>query len=590
MSIHAKARPEEIIILAAVGAAVALAVTSPLTYGVATYLPGGAGTWLDSFRSLLLWASAIAGAGTGAWYAARQERDTHLKGARYYDSPAEAAGPLQAQERAQFSAAQRRGEVHGITIGGVELARSRETSHLYVVGLTGGGKTVLLNSIIDQALSRGDRLIVHDVKGDLAQRSFDPAKCVMLGPWDARAVIWNAAADIDSPAQADEFAAAVTGAKTARGEDRHWLDQAASLLSGLIRSYLREGKTWTWADLREALAGDPVALVRRAAYGEPLVRQAFASAFPEVGSEAKAHITKHGESVLATLSDSVKKWMLAYCAVDAQDIDRGRFSLVRWLLGQDHSDVRMVFLNYDRRYSVACEQLFGAMIATVAATIASPVVPEASPDQPALTWCVFDEFPQLGSTALHEATAIAELGRSRGVRVVLALQDEAQLAARVGSERAAPILAQQVTRIYLRSSPQTAEAVCRRIGMRQVDRIETIAQNGSIAGKTKRAVNEAVILPSALMGLRVRAPEKPNGVEMIVHINDVLGKLVQPFPTERTTGAPAYAESDTWKWGGLPDDGAGLGPEPEHSPGSCHEGCPAVLPFDYENDQERHEC
>lgn len=43
-------------------------------------------------------------------------------------------------------------------------ARVREVGHFYAAGLPTAGKTVLLATVIDQALARGDRLVVRDPK------------------------------------------------------------------------------------------------------------------------------------------------------------------------------------------------------------------------------------------------------------------------------------------------------------------------------------------------------------------------------------------------------------------------------------------
>lgn len=536
--IYVTPRVEEILILSALGAAIGLALASPFASSANGHLTIAGGI------------TAALGAGVGAWLALRQERDSHLKGARYYPDPVEALRVLQRQERARFSAAQKAGQVHGMSVGGLELSRKTETEHLFDVGITGSGKTAGLCAWIDQMIARGDRVVIHDIKGDLAARYFRPETCVMLGPWDARAAIWDAASDIDSPPRADEIAAAVCGVKSAQGPDAHWARSAANVLRGLIKSYMREGRVWTWADLRDALAGDPVALVQRAAAGEPLVRTQFPSAFGDGGGEdgeKGPYVSKEGASILSTLAAKAG-WLLAYAAVDAKDKNRERFSIQRWLMGVEHTDKHVVFLNYSALYAGVCEQLFGALVATIKSTVSSPLMPEVDPDSPAI-WCVFDEYPQMGAEALVETQVIAELGRSRGVRVVVALQDETQLAAKLGQVQAAPILAQQATRVYLRTSPQTTEQVCKRAGTHQVDRIETTGSNGAVQGKTKHAVEEQVLRPDALTGLHVT----PDGVEMILHTGDVLGKLVQPFPERRPSIAPAYVESATWRRGSLPD-------------------------------------
>ena len=42
------------------------------------------------------------------------------------------------------------------------------------------------------------------------------------------------------------------------------------------------------------------------------------------------------------------------------------------------------------------------------------------------------------------------------------------------------------------------------------------------------------------------------GVELVIHIEDTLGKLVQSFPEARSAGAARLIESATWRNGSLP--------------------------------------
>jgi len=164
------------------------------------------------------------------------------------------------------------------------------------------------------------------------------------------------------------------------------------------------------------------------------------------------------------------------------------------------------------------------------------------------------------------------------------LQDESQLSAKVGGEKAAPMLAMQSTRIYMRSSDKTAEAVCKRVGEREVMRINSTAESGAVQGKTKQVVRDPVIHPGELMGLRVRRQEPPVGVELVMHIEDTLGRLVQPFAEARSAGAARLIESATWRNGSLPAAAPAL-----VQPAS--EGSNAGLPsgFDDEGDEAESE-
>lgn len=555
MAVHIKSRVEETAILAVLGAAVAVTLVSVLATGATGYLPSTAVGWGSKVQAILLWFAIGTGLVVGGWRGLVQERDTHLRGARYYPDSPEAEPVLQRMQRDLMSADQVHRRIHGIYIAGVELARRTEVAHVYIEGLTGGGKTILIECFIDQLLARGDRVVIFDPKGDLAARYFNPRTGVMLGVWDQRAAVWDARADLSEVALVDQFARAVLGVDTATGESKEWREAAAVLLAGIIRSYMANGKAWTWADLGEALRADPVALIQRAAQGDPLIRHDFSSVFPAAGDTDHApHIGKHEGSVIWVLSTSIR-WLAAYAQVDANDVTRERFSLKRWLLRQAHQDKQIVFLNYSSIYSTAAEQLFGAILSSMAAVVASPEMPEQSSDAPH-TWFVLDEFPQAGTTAFRAVQRLSEMGRSRGCAVVLAIQHEKAIAEKLGEAGAAAVLEQQVTRIYMKTGPQTAEAISRRIGEREVDRIETTAQNGAIWGKNKRTLKEQVILPGELMGLTAKIKGGNRGAQLILHSGDVLGKLTQPFPDECPTQAQPFVPSETWARGTLPDPAA----------------------------------
>lgn len=547
-----KVRAEEVVIGSLMGWGVGAAVAAVFVHGLSSLLPGLHASIPDLARAVVAWACAGGCAVYGGWAAAHQEQDTHVRGARYVAGFGDARKALQAVEARQFSEAQTAGRVHGISIGGVELSRTRETGGFYLAGVSDSGKTTLLNSIIEPAIARGDRLLLHDPKGDLTARYWkDDGSVVMLGPWDRRAAVWDAARDMPDPADADQFSAAACGATGAAGQNKSFHDNASTVLAGLIKSHMAAGSAWSWRDLREAFAMDPKAMIVRAAKGDDAVRTAMPSAF--VGGDMTT-----GERAVLSVLTSASRWLTAYAAVDALETDRSRFSLRRWLTRAGHADARVVILNSNARYSEACEAIFGSMLTIVSGMAASAALPEISADASGV-WVLVDEAPQLGASALSAIQKIAELGRSRGIRTITAMQDESQLEGALGREKAAPMLAVQGSRIYLRSSDKLADAVSRRLGEREIQRIETTAESGATGGKVKRTTTQRVIQPSDLLGLHVRKHIYPRGVELILHTEDVLGRVVQPFPRQVPDDelAPKFIESEAWRMGTLPGWGSG---------------------------------
>ncbi|EQD30021.1 Type IV secretory pathway VirD4 component-like protein, partial [mine drainage metagenome] len=245
-------------------------------------------------------------------------------------------------------------------------------------------------------------------------------------------------------------------------------------------------------------------------------------------------------------------------AVDAARPGAARFSLRRWMLGTAHENVRLVILNSNAMYAGAQEALWGAMLAVVAATI-SAAMPEKSADDDGALWLIADEAPQLGPAGLERLLVIQEVGRSRAVRVIIAAQEESQFAARCGMEKAAPMLSMQGLKIYGRCSDATADAIVRRVGNREIQRIENTASGGAVQGKTSRHDSVPVLMPADITGLRLT----DEGPELLVQIGDVIGRVVQLFGPKPVEREPQLIECPAWRAARLPDPPA---PAPQPAP------------------------
>ena len=558
-------RGEEIILGALLGALAGLATLTPILLTASRLAPAGwlsllhmpRGSLLDRALYALAWAVPLAGALGGAWYFTRQESEQHMRGARLYRDPDEAANVLAGIESARMSDAQRKDAVHGIVIGGVELSRRRETEHMAMTGLPGGGKTVgVIFPVLDQALARGDRAIAHDAKGDITAARFDEASCVLLGPWDERAAIWDAGADFFSPALVDEFAASVCGAdaKTA-GQNLSFHIGAALLLRGLIKARMAAGEAWTWVMLADDLALMPRDLIQRAAKGDALVSKACPTAFsPDPNAELG-----RGEQAMLSILSAASAFIMQFAAVQrARGADARLFSIRRWLLGEADTTIKLVLLNNNAQYSKVSKSIFGSMLVVVGALASSTAMPEKSADDAGL-WLILDEARQLGPAGLEAANTVAEVGRSRGVRVLLGLQDAEQLAAEVGRDTAAPMLSMQGLRLYLRAAPGAAENLVRTIGEREIQRIQSTAQAGAVQGKTSTYDRVPVCNPADFTGLGVRTSSDFLDVELVVQADDVLCRLVQRVdPRRYRPRCPALMPSQAWSHGAL------LALQPQH--------------------------
>lgn len=469
-----------------------------------------------------------------------QKTEWHYDGMRHIDDPKVGRLTMQLNENKLMSARQQKHEVRGFEIGGVELSRTREVGHTLIGGLPGSGKTVIINNLLHQAMLRGDRAIIHSPKGDFEAWMYDPDDSVLLGPWDARASCWDIARDIKTPELATSFAEAmVLGSSDGGGSggNKFFEDAAREVIAGLIKYFMRKrGEEWSWDDLAEALSKGGQALIDKAQLGDPNIRNLIPKPNPAKPSNNTT------DNIIASVSAAVS-WVLAYSSAFVikrnadGSIDRENtrmFSIQDWLAKRDHQNVKKVFLNNNKNYEARGRQIFGAIAASAANYINSSEMPEISADVPGLLVCL-DEYPQLGKGVSKYVIQIEELGRSRGVRVWKAIQDNSQTTAQLGREMGAVQTAMQQTRIFCKMSIGTASEISKELGEFEQMRIEFPI---AVGAGNKRTVKERVpVLNVAdLTGLKVfkeqdlnGKPVGPQGVEILVQTDDLVTKLFQPF-------------------------------------------------------------
>ena len=510
------------VIGAALGASAGLAFTGfALQPGDVNALLAGQASLSESIRLAFVGLTAAAAGAAGAYHLGFQQAEWHYEGMQFHDTHEEGRRVLQTAERTLMSKAQRDGKLAGIKIGGVEFSRKREVAHMIMIGLPGSGKTVLINSVISQVIKRGQRCIIHDPKGDFTSWLYDDGNsAVLMGPWDERALCWDIARDIRTPELASSFAASLVG-DTSKNPNKFFPDAARETIAALIKYYQRTmGDNWSWDNLAEDLTSGAEHIIKRAHAGDPLlkslVRDVKDKAVPGVISSV-AVATAWIIAYAGTFERSIKR--------DADGVlDRSNlFSIIQWLSNRGHNEKRVVLFNNNKNYEIRAQQIFGAMFSVAANYINSSEMPEIGADDPNGLWLILDEFVQLGATALPTIQQIEELGRSRGVRVLKATQDESQFAALVGRDQSEAQKSVQQTRIYAMLATGSASALSSALGKRTMCRMET--EREGAASKRVVKTDTAVVRVEELTGLKVL----PDGVEIVAHVGDALCKLKQPF-------------------------------------------------------------
>ena len=187
-------------------------------------------------------AAAVAGlaAAMGVWKFLTVAPERHVRGYILHRDPRAIARALKPPK----------GEPVGVNIHpAIPISQRQEVTHFMVVGGTGAGKTTILWPWVQQAIARGDRVLIFDSKGDFTQKVGDPF--TLLSPTDARSSRWILGRDIRTPLEAHTLSATLIqepagGSKS----DPMWIQGSRALLAGLVIDLqTRFGEKWGMAHL-----------------------------------------------------------------------------------------------------------------------------------------------------------------------------------------------------------------------------------------------------------------------------------------------------------------------------------------------------
>lgn len=486
---------------------------------------------IDAFNFRYYAIVGFAGFGVAALFgfliAIRLERprDRIIRG-RCYLKGAEARRNLRAASRAEC---RRHGA--GLTLApGVRLSRERETRHFLIWGSVGAGKTQTMLRLILGAIERGDKVLVLDTKGDMtASLPGDPA---LIAPQDARSFIWNVAADCRVKQDARELAARFIPAS----HDPMWSDAAREVFVACVAALqATKGTDWTWADLRRAVIADAMALF------------AMAKAYhPEAMRVLEDPSSRTAQSVLATFQAHMNV-VGALGEAWAPTANAPRFSVRDWL--QMEGPVRPIIVQRDARYPELSNAWISGLLGLLASSVGSPALTESASRR---VWLFLDEFPQL--PRMNDFTTFLDVGRSKGVIVVLGAQDIAQIRAIYGRERADAWIGVVGTQVITRLNPgRGAEEASLVIGDQEIEKkARSISTTGARATVTESRHRELrrVVMASELSN---RLGPRPSGVRaLILGPGDNVYEIDLPFirlpqlrpaaiPSRWTQASPSHA-------------------------------------------------
>jgi hypothetical protein len=328
------------------------------------------------------------------------------------------------------------------------FGRERETRHFLILGSVGGGKTQTMLHLIGGALGRGDGLLVLDIKGDMMGGLPAWEDPLLIAPHDRRSLVWDVAADCNIKQDARELAARFIPPSS----DPMWSQAAQEIfVACVVHLQATRGRDWSWPDLEAVVTAD--------------VDQLTAFARDHNPNALRILDPPDSKTTLSILTTFQTHMRIVSALADAWfDPSAARFSIRAWL--RDPIPYRPLILQHDPGYPELSRIWIGSMLGLLASAVGSPTLTESRQRR---IWLFLDEFPQL--PPIKQFPSFLELGRSKGVSVVIGAQDTAQIRAVYGPDQAKSWFGMIGTKIITRiNASEAAEDISRLIGDQEVER------------------------------------------------------------------------------------------------------------------------
>ena len=325
------------------------------------------------------------------------------------------------------------------TIAGITYPPRGETEHLMLAGTTGTGKTIVIKDLLRQIKERGDKAIVYDYTGAFVEGYYDPAKDIIINPFDKRSKSWCLLNEVDDEAEFETIAEALIGGSDAIS-DPFWPNGARLIFSELCKLQYRKGNLKT-QDLYKHFSL-PVKKLNK------VLKNTLARNFTDPNSE------KTTLSLLMLMTTYLQG--LQYIENKNND-----FSIKKWLLDREQNNI--LFLSSKSSLHSTVQPLISAMM-----DIAINNLGELPVGNKSKTWVIFDEVASLNHlSSLEKGLTVS---RNFGGCFVIALQSISQLTRRYGPQDAETIASNCSSKIILKAgNNDTAKWASQLIGTQEIE-------------------------------------------------------------------------------------------------------------------------
>ncbi len=336
-----------------------------------------------------------------------------------------------------------------LMIGSVPVLKRAETRHFFICGRSGTGKTRLIYSFLERIRKQQAKAIIYDFKGDYVSCFYDPSSDLLFNPLDTRTLHWCLFSEVETVADIDTIATSLI--PPSRNDDKFWVDGARDVFSAILY-YLKSTRQTQNEDIWSHVSKSEEEMLNLMVGA---VQQGFEQCKRAVGY---LQGFKAGSKVASDVLSTMRQY--TNCFFYMKHL-QSFFSIKKWIESEDSG---FLFLIGYPKLKDTLRPLLSLFI-----DLSIKHVLSLHEDYNRRIYFLLDEFATLQK--LPTIVQGLEQGRSKGLSIVLAIQDFNQLE-RVYSETAYSILNNcSVIVSFALNDPRSQEVLSKVIG--EIEKLET---------------------------------------------------------------------------------------------------------------------
>jgi hypothetical protein len=302
----------------------------------------------------------------------------------------------------------------------IKIPSSVLSTGLCISGSPGRGKSVLINQIVNQ-IPRTKKQIIIDVKGEFVEKFFDKEKDLIICPADVRSAKFNLFELIRTKIDAG-VVAEILVPDDKQTQDPHWVNAARAVIEGLLVYAAKNRLSNT--DIYKYLTD--YSLLEKIKNDE----EVYPIVANFIRSDNDGTPSKETQSIISTAIRKAK--VLQYLSY-LDNLNNQKIDFKKWLFNNNGGKL---FLLSTENLNKVFAPLYGVITSYLISTIL-----DERDNLDNEFYFILDELPQLGKALGENLEKGLAVGRSKGLKFIMALQDFNQLKKSFGEQETNSILA-----------------------------------------------------------------------------------------------------------------------------------------------------